>query len=1019
MSNVIWRWSLGLALLLSCPLLQAADARPNIVVILADDLGWADVGFQGQTKTLTPRLDALAEQSLRFESAYCPASVCGPTRAALLSGFHNGHTFVDRNGDLAGFRAEDVFFTQRLQAAGYTTGAFGKWGFGADRDDHLSAPESVPSAKGVDEFYGYLSHRAAHDYTPPQLWRTDELAAYGIAPEPYSGVYSHDDISAEAVNFIRNHAGDEEPFLLYVPFTIPHFDLDDIASLPGYFDAYADVPGADGWTDKAKKFAAMVTRMDASIGELIDALKDPDGNPATDDGIAENTLIIFSSDNGPTPEDNTPINFFDGNGIYRGGKRDLWDGGVRVPLIACWPGVIEPGVSPRLVDLTDIAPTLAELAETTMPPGHDGISLVPLLTGSGEQKPKPYAIFEHHEGDGPDSDSKDPRWAIRRGDDKLIKFADGTRWLYDLSVDPGETTPIDNVSLIDELTAIALAEQVEQGNAYTVEYRQWVGIDGDYFHTAANWNPIGVPAENWSASLVNNDATDASALLQSGVAVLGLEVDGVTHTQTLQLAPSAMLDARNELRIGARGRVLLDRADLVTNRWVDIRPGGELRGVGNITGTVYNEGVIEVSDGSTSTPPPAVDTGEITALTFDFTGVQNQAIQAASAQSEYVQLAAGLSYGAGVAEANAATNAGDEFNLNGFETSSLSQAMAQGDYLSFALQSMPGIEMALRSVTFQLWRNGANAATDYAITTSLDGHSSALATLSLNSGDTATHALTASWLATATTEPVEIRLVAWNAVNSGNTHFNACTTTANFATADEPPSADKVLAVEGDCFILPGGALRMVIDGHGVAGVDYPQLSVSGQLRAADCILAIELDAFTPALDQVFQLLLADTLDAEFRVSLPALPDHLAWDTTELNSHGRLEVIARPDFSSWINGFPFAPGENGLDDDPENDQVTNQFEYLTGGLPDVSDGPNWLTQWIVSADKRHLQIQFTRPENRSDLPLSGAVSDDLQQWSPAALSITNLGNGMESVVITDPVALEDAPNARFIQLRSE
>jgi len=1020
-----WRWLFGLALFLGAAGSMQADPRPNIIVILADDLGWADVGFQGQTKILTPELDSLAAQSLRFESAYCPASVCGPTRAALLSGFHSGHTYVDRNGDLnTGFRAEDVFFTERLQDAGYTTGTFGKWGFGADRNDVLIGPNSLPTAHGVEEFYGYLSHKAAHDFTPPQLWRSNASAPNGVVTEPYQGDYSHDEISAEAVNFIRQHAGNDEPFLLYVPYTIPHFDLDDIASLPGYFDAYADVPGASNWSDKAKKFAAMITRMDASIGELVDTLKDPDGDPQTDDGIADNTLIIFSSDNGPTPEDGTPINFFDGNGIYRGGKRDLWDGGVRVPLILCWPGVIEPSVSDRLVDLTDIAPTLAELAGTVMPVGHDGVSLAPMLTGESEQKPKPYTIFEHHEGDGPDADNKNARWAIRRGDYKLIKFSDGTRWLYDLAADPCETTPITNNALRDELTAIALAEQVEQGNEYTVEYRDWTGGDGDAFIDASNWSNSGAPAANWSAELLNQTGTDATANLSTNSVVLGLAIAGQTHCQTLALSPAVTLNARNELRIGARGRVVLDDANLVTNRWVDILPGGELRGGGEITGDVYNQGVLEVSAvEENQAAPPDVDTGEVTAVAFDFSGVQNPSLlTATSTQSEYVNLVMGLSSGSGLGSGSEATDAGNEYNLNGFEASSLNQALAQSDYLSFAMQSIPGVEMTLNSVTFQLWRNGQNAATDYAITSSLDGHASALASLTLDRTDTATHQLTATFAAQeATTGAVEIRLVAWNAISSGNTHFNATEATASFATADEPAPQMLGLSIEGDCRMLPGSELRMAIAGAGEAGVDYAQLLVSGALRARDSRLTITLaDGFTPSLGDVFQLVDAGALDAQFSVVLPELPAELAWNTTELNSDGRLKVIARPDFSSWIQGFPLGPNEVGPQDDPEHDFVPNQIEYITGGLPNIADGPTWQTALTESSEKRRLLLEFIRPENRSDAPFVGEVSSDLLNWNPANVTITNLGNGFESIVVTDPVALEDSDTfSRFIQLRAD
>jgi len=995
--------------------------RPNIIIILADDLGYNDVGFHGQAEILTPNLDTLAAESLQFSAGYCPASVCGPTRAALLSGFHNGHTYVDRNQNLdSGYREEDVFFTQSLNEAGYVVGAFGKWGFGTNANDVISSPGSLPPGKGVDEFYGYLSHKAAHSYRPPQLWRNDPQAANGIRAEAYNGDYSHDDITAEALSFIRNHAPGDEPFLLYLPLTIPHFDLDLIASMPGYFDAYAEIPGASSWGDKKKKYAAMIYRMDQSIGELIDVLEDPDGNPDTEDSIANNTVVIFSSDNGPTNEDGSNVNFFDSNGVYRGGKRDLFEGGIRVPLLIRWPGVVNAGIDERPVDLTDIAVTVADLAKAKMPVGVDGVSLAPMLTAEGRQKSKPYLIFEHHERDGPDADSKNPRWAIRRGDDKLIHYSDGSHRLFNLASDPSEQNPINDPALTGELAAIALSEEVERSDTYKVEYRNWSGTDGGDFMSPANWGVTDAPAENWSANLNSHLATAAAVELASSVEVLGLDVDGVTHRQTLKVLSGGSLSARNELRIGSLGTVHLEQADVWTNRWISVAAGGELLGYGNVVGDVYVDGGLHLE----GTAPQAisqnngqVDTGVIEALAFDFTDVQNdQPLTATSTLSQYLQITAGLTYRNGLMPGAASSDAGDEFNLLGFETNSLSNAFAADDYLTFKVRPLAGYEMTLDSVQFTFWRNGFNAATDYAIATSQQGFdaNNALATLSIGDrNDTATHVISGEADSSVTTEEIEIRLAGWNAQNSGNSHFNAVSLSASFRSA-EIPAAERMLRIEGTCYLESDAQLSLTLYGSEVAKEDYDQLVVTETLvvEGAELIVALG-EAYIPVAGDAFSILDAGHYSGNFVFNLPPLPAGLAWETSELMTTGTLKVIEADGFSQWTEDFSLPVEQSGRGDDPEGDGLPNLIEYVTGGSASDPDSQPWAIQLSGGEqDQSFLSLRFIRPEGRGDVPISGVASGDLKNWSPVNVVITPQIDGDDLVEIIDTVPVQEASGKR-------
>ncbi|MHC4398716.1 MAG: arylsulfatase [Planctomycetota bacterium] len=417
----------------SAALSYAADSpgRPNIVFIMADDLGYGHLGCYGQTKIRTPNIDRMASEGTRFTQCYAGHCVCAPSRSTLMTGHHTGHTSVRANGGGAPLVPEDVTVAEVLKQVGYATGGFGKWGLG----DHGTT--GVPYKQGFDQFYGYLHQVHAHFYYPWFLWRNDRRHELPENTGEQHAVFSHDLIANEALDFVRRHK--EGPFFLYVPFTIPHFELlvpqDSFEEYAGkfpeptpYVDArkhYADQPAPRA------TLAAMITRMDRDVGRILDLVKEL--------GIDDNTLVFFTSDNGGyrlAPE------LFQGNGPLRGGKGSFYEGGIRVPMIVRWPGHVEAGQTDDFIwAFWDVLPTLADLAGATPPPGIDGISVAPRLLGKDQKQPDRPLYWEKI----PQGRGGTPPWsqAIRWGKWKAIREKPHLPTeLYDLSRDIGETTNI-------------------------------------------------------------------------------------------------------------------------------------------------------------------------------------------------------------------------------------------------------------------------------------------------------------------------------------------------------------------------------------------------------------------------------------------------------------------------------------------------------------------------------------------------------------------------------------------------
>lgn len=405
---------------------QEATRPPSVIFILADDLGYADLGSYGQTLIRTPNLDRLAAEGIRFTNAYSGSTICAPSRSVLMTGQHTGHTTVRGNFGEPGqggvpdpfaggqlrvpLRAEDVTLATVLRRAGYVTGLAGKWGLGE------AGTTGVPWLHGFDEFFGYLNQRHAHSYYPEFLWHGDRQVALPNAPGA-PRIYSHDLITSYGLHFIREHA--DTTFFLFMAYTIPHSDM-DVPELGPY--------AAEAWPEHAKTYAAMVHRLDVDVGRILALLDEL--------GIAERTLVFFSSDNGPHDADGNDPYFFDSNGPFRGIKRDLYEGGIRVPMIARWRGTIPAGVVSDLPwYFADVLPTLAELAGADLPDGVDGVSIAPTLLGREQDLSDRFLYWEYHEGGF--------QQAARRGKWKVVRRAPGAPLeLYDLEADAGETTDL-------------------------------------------------------------------------------------------------------------------------------------------------------------------------------------------------------------------------------------------------------------------------------------------------------------------------------------------------------------------------------------------------------------------------------------------------------------------------------------------------------------------------------------------------------------------------------------------------
>ena len=439
------------------------NSRPNIIYIMADDMGYGDLGVYGQEKINTPNIDKLATDGIRFTQHYAGATVCGPSRASLLTGLHGGHSPIRGNpgwtnsGGVVDLKSDDITIAEMLKLSGYKTAAIGKWGLSETKEtgegDWLSA---MPLQQGFDYFFGLKGHGAAHHYYWHRLFENNTpFELTGNDHMNNEGVYTHDLFTEKAIEYVQKQ-NEEQPFFLYLAYTIPHLAL----TVPEESkQQYLDL----GWPKRMMNtqghyrndpegnstYAGMVSRMDRDIGQLLAALRLQ--------GLDENTLVIFTSDNGHEYDKE----FFNSNGPLRGSKRDLYEGGIRIPFIAKWPGKIKANTTSNHISaFWDMMPTFCELSQAKQCPVTDGVSMTKSLLGDETQEKHEYLYWEFNE-------SKGPLQALRKDDWKWIKKHNKQPELYNLSDDIGETVNLakQKLELVAQLSTI-----VESARTYHPEF---------------------------------------------------------------------------------------------------------------------------------------------------------------------------------------------------------------------------------------------------------------------------------------------------------------------------------------------------------------------------------------------------------------------------------------------------------------------------------------------------------------------------------------------------------------------
>lgn len=448
--------------------LRAAETPPNVIFLLADDLGYSELGCYGQQIIRTPNIDRIASEGIRFTNHYSGNAVCAPSRCCLMTGKHPGHAYIRNNGDpkdlqhlAAKFGWEfpgqnpipdsEVTLAEMLKQKGYATGAAGKWGLG-----HFGTTGD-PNNQGFDLFYGFNCQRHAHNHYPKFLWRNNQKEILpGNDRTLHGETFSQDSFTEVALEFIRENR--DRPFFLYMPFAIPHLSIQVPEDSPILAEYRRTIPEEDyvhkGYlkhpTPRAG-YAAMVTHLDRDIGKIMDLLKEL--------GLDENTIVMFSSDNGPTYDrlGGSDSEFFESAGVFSGLKGSLHEGGIRVPLVARWPGKIKAGSeSDHLSAFWDVLPTIAELTGTKAPEGIDGVSFAPTLLGKSDSQKNPEYLYWEFAAYGGQQAVRKGKWKALR-QNMTRKNSDPLRiFLYDLETDPSEANDVaaDHPELVAEFAAI-------------------------------------------------------------------------------------------------------------------------------------------------------------------------------------------------------------------------------------------------------------------------------------------------------------------------------------------------------------------------------------------------------------------------------------------------------------------------------------------------------------------------------------------------------------------------------------
>ena len=636
--------------------LICAKKRPNILYLYVDDLGWGSIGPNGQYErkekglpyVLTPNLDKLAEEGINFTRGY-GCTVCSPARSSQQTGFHQGYTFADRNDpDNAkkAIRAEDITMGDALSRAGYATGYWGKWGYGGSKDMQnptIDNIQTLPTSHGYKFVVAELHHVRAHTFFQPTLWnapskgwtpgfmelKPNSVEQYRNKKYPsYPAFQDHpkypnpaycDDVYAFAcLDFVRNQALEYNrsgrPFFGLFAAQIPHAPFNEVQKLPNWDYDYKDKSFFDELSPQSKQWCAMVTRIDAHFGNILKALEDPNGDGDNSDSVADNTLVVFQSDNGGPRGSNREQLY--ANGGLQGSKGSIYEGGIRVPTIMRWPAAItsdsklKAGTSTDMVlDCSDLLPTFCELAETKIPVGLSGVSIAPTLSGKGKQKTRHFLIHETNS-----------QASIIRGNWKLIrskkalnsttkkknskkKNAPGNLFqLYDLKNDHAEQNNLASTKpeLVKELNTLLTAERVDEPAGFANTYHDWKAkTKNGALHVAANWTDYmyenaeitymeesGGPLSHWTAKIPKN----GSAVANKKTEFLSLELKG-----RLSLKPGSTVVARNELRVTEGGELKMDGGSVESTRWLENEKGGTISGHGKVKSSLYNAGTMKLS----------------------------------------------------------------------------------------------------------------------------------------------------------------------------------------------------------------------------------------------------------------------------------------------------------------------------------------------------------------------------------------------------------------------------------------
>jgi arylsulfatase A-like enzyme len=627
--------------------------RPNILYLYVDDLGWGSIGPNGQAErkaagkpyVLTPNLDRLAEQGINFTRGY-GCTVCSPARSSQQTGFHQGYTFADRNDpDNAkkAIRKDDITMGDALAQAGYTTGYWGKWGYGGSRDMQnptIDNVQTLPTSHGYKFVVAELHHVRAHTFFQPTLWNAPskrrlagglELKANSMVKYRNQKSYSNypasqnhpdypkvaycDDVYAFAcLDFVREQAAEYnrsgKPFFGLFAAQIPHAPFAEVQKLPNWDHDYKDKSFFKKLSPQSQQWCAMVTRIDAHFGNILKALEDPNGDGDKSDSVADNTLVVFQSDNGGPGGSNREQ--LDANGGLQGSKGSIYEGGIRVPTIMRWSEKItqksklkKGSSSDWAMDCSDLLPTFCELAGVPIPLGVSGVSLAPTLTGKGIQRPRDFLIHEA----GNQASIIDGQYKLirPRGDTKSSASSkkkkrkkEPVTMLFDLNTDPAEQNNLAEVrpQLVKKLNALLTAERVDEPAGFANTYHTWnAKTKNGSLGSSSNWSEYiyenaeivyikeaGVPKSHWCAQIQKGTAV---ALKETNF--LGLEVAGV-----LVVKKGAKVNARNELRVSDAGQVNLQGGTIGTHRWIEIEKGGVLKGHGIIKGDLYNQGTISL-----------------------------------------------------------------------------------------------------------------------------------------------------------------------------------------------------------------------------------------------------------------------------------------------------------------------------------------------------------------------------------------------------------------------------------------